>query len=99
MQKIRDEEQRMNVRGYQADGGWARHQLENQRRWEGPPVQGAKVPGTLTIEQDGDGRWWGNKPAWGPFDTVRDLEVAVFGRSDLSGAKRDWRDEAPKGEE
>jgi hypothetical protein len=81
--------------GYSADGGAARHRLENQRH-EGTPVAGAKVPQNLEISQNADGKWIGNGGQYGPFDSVRDLELAVYGRSELSGAKRDWRDDAPK---
>jgi hypothetical protein len=83
-----------DMRSYQADP-YSRHQLEGQRH-EGAPVAGAKVPRTVVMEQDGDGKWWANKPAFGPFDSVRDLEIAVYGRSELSSGKRDFRDEAPK---
>jgi hypothetical protein len=86
-----------DMRSYQADP-YSRQRLE-QNRHEGTPIEGAKVPRTVVMEQDADGKWWANKPAWGPFDTVRDLEMAVYGRSDLSSGKRDWRDEAPKAEE
>ena len=86
-----------DMRSYQADP-YSRQRLENQRH-EGTPVQGAKVPRTVVMEQDGDGKWWANKPAFGPFDTVRDLEIAVCGRSDLSAAKRDWRDDARPADE
>jgi hypothetical protein len=65
---------------------WSRQRLE-QNRHEGTPIAGAKVPRTLRIEQV-DGKWFANDRAFGPFDTVRDLEIAVLGRSELSGAKR-----------
>jgi hypothetical protein len=97
LRKIAEEEQRQNLMGYQADGGAGRHRLENQRH-EGVPVQGATIPRTVVMEQDGDGKWWGNKPAFGPFDSLRDLEIAVFGKSELSAAKRDWRDDAKPSE-
>jgi hypothetical protein len=86
----------MDLRSYSADP-YARHRLENQRG-VGTPVGGASVPQVLTIEQV-DGKWWGNKPAFGPFDTLRDLEIAVYGKSDLSAAKRDWRDDARPADE
>jgi hypothetical protein len=78
-----------DMRSYSVDP-YSRHRLANQRG-EGTPVAGANVPAVLTIEQV-DGKWWGNKPAFGPFDTVRDLEIAVYGSSNLSAEKRDWRD-------
>jgi hypothetical protein len=78
-----------DMRSYSADP-YSRHRLA-ERSSGGTPVAGANVPPVLTIEQV-DGKWWGNKPAYGPFDTVRDLEIAVYGRSDLSAAKRGWRD-------
>ena len=74
---------------------YSRYQLENQPSGgvgEGTPIK--RVPYTLTMEQV-DGKWWANDKTIGPFDSVRDLEIAVYGRSDLSGAKRDWRDSAP----
>jgi hypothetical protein len=80
-----------DMRSYSADP-YSRHRLE-QSRGEGTPVAGANVPAVLTIEQV-DGKWWGNKPAFGPFDTVRDLEIAVYGSSNLSGDRRDPRDDA-----
>ena len=64
------------------------------RSVDDPPIAGARVPRTVVMEQDADGKWWANKPAFGPFDTVRDAELAVFGRSELSAGKRDWRDDA-----
>jgi hypothetical protein len=95
LRKINEEHQRQNLQGYSADP-YSRHRLANEPRWEGPPIQGggAKVPHSLVIEQV-DGKWWGNKPAFGPFDTVRDLEMAVFGSSALSGGRRDFRDDPP----
>jgi hypothetical protein len=98
LRKIADEDQRQNLLGYSADGGAARHRLENQRH-EGVPISGARVPHMLTMEQDADGKWWGNKPMYGPFDSVRDLEIAVYGRSELSAGKRDWRDDARRVDE
>jgi hypothetical protein len=83
-----------DMRSYSADP-YSRHRLENQRH-EGTPIASVRVPQMVTMEQDADGKWWANKPAFGPFDTVRDLEIAVYGRSDLSAGKRDPRDEAPK---
>jgi hypothetical protein len=80
-----------DMRSYQADP-YSRQRLEGQRH-EGTPVVGAKIPSVLRIEQI-DGKWFANDRAFGPFDTVRDLEIAVFGKSDLSAAKRDWRDSA-----
>jgi hypothetical protein len=74
----------MDLRSYSADP-YSRHRLENQRH-EGTPIASARVPQMVTMEQDADGKWWGNKPAYGPFDTVRDLEIAVYGRSNLSAA-------------
>jgi hypothetical protein len=93
LRRIAAEEQRQNLMGYSADP-FSRHRLENQRH-EGTPIAGARVPHVLRIEQV-DGRWWANDKTIGPFDTIRDLEIAVYGRSDLSAAKRDWRDEAPR---
>ena len=75
---------------------WQTQQLAEAKPGTGVPIAGAKIPQNLVMEQDADGKWWGNKPAWGPFDTVRDLEIAVFGRSDLSAGKRDWRDSAAR---
>jgi hypothetical protein len=86
-----------DMRSYQSDGGAARHQLANSKG-VGVPVQGAKVPSVLRIEQV-DGRWYANDKTIGPFDTVRDLEMAVYGRSELSAAKRDWRDDAKPADE
>ena len=83
-----------DMRSYQADP-YSRQRLENQRH-EGVPMAGAKIPQNLVMEQDAGGKWWGNKPAYGPFDTLRELEIAVYGRSELSSGKRDFRDEAPK---
>jgi hypothetical protein len=82
-----------DMRSYQADP-YSRHRLENQRG-VGTPVAGANVPAVLTIEQV-DGKWWGNKPAFGPFDTLREVEIAVYGKSDLSGDKRNPMDDAPR---
>jgi hypothetical protein len=82
-----------DLRSYQADP-YSRQRLE-QNRHEGVPIAGAKVPRTLRIEQV-DGKWFANDRAFGPFDTVRDLEIAVYGRSDLSAEKRDWRDSAAR---
>jgi len=87
----------MNIAGYSADP-WSRMRLEGQRH-EGVPKGSALVPRNATFEQDKEGKWWANKPAVGPFDTVRDLEIAVYGRSDLSAAKRDWRDDARPADE
>jgi hypothetical protein len=98
MQRIRDEDQRMNVQGYSSNP-WATQRLAENKAGVGVPVAGAKVPQNLVMEQDAEGKWWANKPAFGPFDTVRDAELAVFGKSELSGGKRDFRDEAPKAEE
>jgi hypothetical protein len=98
LRRIAAEEQRQNLMGYSADGGYARHRLENQRH-EGTPIASAKVPRTVVMEQDEQGKWWANKPAFGPFDTVRDLELAVYGRSELSSGKRDWRDDARPSDE
>jgi hypothetical protein len=97
LRKIAEEEQRQNLMGYSADGGATRHRLENQRH-EGTPVAGAKIPSVLRIEQV-EGRWWANDKTIGPFDTVRELEIAVYGRSDLSAGKRDWRDDARPADE
>jgi hypothetical protein len=74
---------------------WQTQQLAEAKPGTGVPIAGAKIPQNLLIEQV-DGKWWGNKPAFGPFDTVRELEIAVYGRSELSAGKRDFRDEAPK---
>jgi hypothetical protein len=93
MRRIRDEDQRMNLRGYNADP-WGRHRLEGQRH-EGVPVERSNALRNATFEQDAEG-WWINKPTWGPFQSIRDAELAVFGRSDLQGGRRDWRDGAPK---
>ena len=82
-----------DMRSYQTDP-YSRQRLENQRH-EGTPIASARVPSVLRIEQV-DGRWWANDKTIGPFDTVRDLEIAVYGRSELSSGKRDFRDEAPK---
>jgi hypothetical protein len=73
-----------DMRSYQANP-YSRQRLENQRH-EGVPVQGAKIPSVLRIEQV-DGRWWANDKTIGPFDTVRDLELAVYGRSELRARK------------
>jgi hypothetical protein len=85
-----------DMRTYQADGGAARHRLANSK--PGTPAAGANVPAVLTIERV-DGKWWGNKPEFGPFDTLREVEIAVYGRSDLSGDKRNPMDDAPKSNE
>jgi hypothetical protein len=85
-----------DMRSYQADP-YSRTRLE-QNRHEGVPIASAKVPRTLRIEQV-DGKWWANDKTIGPFDSVRDLEIAVLGRSDLSAAKRDWRDSARPADE
>jgi hypothetical protein len=81
-----------DMRSYSSDP-YSRHRLEGQRH-EGVPVAGARVPRNVTFEQDEQG-WWANKPAWGPFETLRDAEFAVLGKSELSGGKRDWRDGPP----
>jgi hypothetical protein len=86
-----------DMRSYQADP-YSRQRLENQRH-EGTPVAGARVPQMVTMEQDADGKWWANKPAFGPFDSVRECEIAVFGSSTLSGGKRDFRDDARPADE
>jgi hypothetical protein len=99
MRKIRDEEQRQNIQGYQPDGGAARHRLANSKAGVGVPIEGSNVPNNVVMEQDGDGRWIANGGRWGPFDTLRDLEIAVYGRSDLQGGKRDWRDDARPADE
>jgi hypothetical protein len=96
MRRIRDEDQLQNLRGYSADP-WSRQRLETSKVG-GVPVARANVPQMLTIESDADGKWWGNKPMYGPFDSIRELEIAVYGQSDLSDAKRDWRDSAPPSE-
>jgi hypothetical protein len=97
MRRIRDEDQRQNVRGYSTDP-WAAQRLAEGKAGVGVPVK--RVPRNATFEQDAGGKWWINKPAFGPFDSVMDAELAVFGRSDLSSGKRDWRDSAaPIGEE
>ena len=75
---------------------WATQRLAEAKAGVGVPIVGSNVPNNVVMEQDGDGRWIANGGRWGPFDTVRDLEIAVYGRSDLSAGKRDWRDEAPK---
>jgi hypothetical protein len=93
MRRIRDADQRENIRGYSTDP-WGRHRLENQRG-EGTPIERANAPRVLTIEQV-DGKWWANDRTIGPFDTARDLEIAVRGHSNLSGDRRDWRDDAPR---
>jgi hypothetical protein len=85
-----------DLRSYSADP-YSRHRLENQRH-EGTPIAGARVPHMLRIEQV-DGKWFANDKTIGPFDSVRDLELAVYGKSDLSGAKRDWRDSARPADE
>jgi hypothetical protein len=82
-----------DLRSYQADGGAARYRLENTPPGAGTPVKGAGVPHVLTIEQV-QGKWWANDKAIGPFDTVRDLELAVYGKSDLSGHRRNPLDDA-----
>jgi hypothetical protein len=94
LRKIADEEQRQNLMGYQPDGGAGR--LANSK--PGTPMA-AKVPHNLEIKQNAEGKWIGNGGQWGPFDSIRDLELAVYGRSDLSGAKRDWRDDARPADE
>jgi hypothetical protein len=81
-----------DLRSYQADP-YSRQRLE-QNRHEGTPIAGARVPRNVTFEQDGQG-WWANKPAFGPFETLRDAEIAVLGKSELSGGKRDFRDGPP----
>ena len=96
LRKIAEEEQRQNLMGYSADGGAARHRLANSK--PGTPI-GAKVPHNLEIKQNAEGKWIGNGGQWGPFDSIRDLEIAVYGRSDLSAAKRDWRDDAKPADE
>jgi hypothetical protein len=85
-----------DMRSYQADP-YSRQRLENQRH-EGTPLQGAKIPSVLRIEQV-DGKWFANDRQFGPFDSVRDLEIAVYGRSELSSGKRDWRDSARPADE
>ena len=86
----------MDMRSYSADP-WGRHRLEENRH-EGTPVK--QTPRVLRMEQDREtGKWFANDRAFGPFDTVRDLEIAVLGRSDLSAAKRDWRDDARPADE
>ena len=99
IRRIAAEDQRQNLLGYSADGGAARHRLENSKPGVGVPIAGSNVPRNLVMAQDADGKWWGNKPAYGPFDSVRECEIAVFGSSTLSGGKRDFRDDAPKAEE
>jgi hypothetical protein len=86
----------MDMRSYSADP-YSRQRLA-ERSSAGTPVAGANVPAVLTIEQV-DGKWWGNKPAFGPFDTLREVEIAVYGSSNLSAAKRDWRDDAKPADE
>jgi hypothetical protein len=85
-----------DMRSYSADP-YSRQRLE-QSKHEGTPIASAKVPHMLRIEQ-ADGKWWANDKTIGPFDSVRDLELAVLGRSDLSAAKRDWRDSARPADE
>jgi hypothetical protein len=96
LRKIAEEEQRQNLMGYSADGGAARHRLANSKAGVGVPVAGSNVPNNVVMEQTRDGRWIANGGRWGPFDTLRELEIAVYGRSELSAGKRDFRDEAPK---
>jgi hypothetical protein len=98
MRRIRDRDQAMNVQGFNTNP-WQTHQLANGKPGAGVPVAGARVPQVLTIEQDADGKWIGNGGQYGPFDSIRDLELAVYGRSDLSAGKRDWRDDARPADE
>jgi hypothetical protein len=84
-----------DMRSYQANP------YATQRLAEAKPGVGVSVkrtPSVLRIEQV-DGRWWANDKTIGPFDTVRDLEIAVLGRSDLQGGKRDFRDGPPSKED
>jgi hypothetical protein len=97
MRRIRDEEQRMNISGYSSDP-WATQRLVEGKPGVGTPIEGARVPRNVTFEQDEQG-WWANKPAFGPFETLRDAEIAVLGRSELSGGKRDFRDGPPERED
>jgi|SRR6516164_5018725 hypothetical protein len=82
-----------DMRSYSADP-YSRMRLE-QNRGEGVPIKGANIPHVLRIEQV-DGKWFANDKSIGPFDTVRDLEIAVYGSSNLSGDRRDPRDDAPR---
>jgi hypothetical protein len=93
MRRIRDEEQRMNISGYSSDP-WATQRLVESKPGVGVPTMSARVPRNATFEQDEQG-WWINKPAYGPFQSIRDAEIAVFGSSTLSGGKRDFRDGPP----
>jgi hypothetical protein len=85
----------MDMRSYSANP-YSRQRLEGNRH-EWAPIAGAKIPSVLRIEQV-DGKWFANDRQFGPFDSVRDLEIAVLGKSDLSAAKRDWRDDAKPSE-
>jgi hypothetical protein len=85
-----------DLRSYSADP-YSRQRLA-ESKGVGVPVQGARVPSVLRIEQV-EGKWFANDRQYGPFDTVRDLELAVYGRSELSAGKRDWRDDVRPADE
>jgi hypothetical protein len=76
----------MDMRSYSADP-YATQRLVENKPGVGVPIGGAKVPHVLRIEQV-EGKWFANDRQYGPFDSIRDLEIAVLGRSDLSAAKR-----------
>src|SRR6516164_5169100 len=77
---------------------WQTQQLAAAKPGAGVPIAGARVPSVLRIEQI-DGQWWANDKTIGPFDSVRSLEIAVYGSSQLSAAKRDFRDDARPADE
>jgi hypothetical protein len=94
MRRIRDRDQQMNVQGYSTNP-WQTQMLANSKPGVDVPIAGAKVPRNLVMAQDADGKWWGNKPMYGPFDSLRDLELAVFGRTELGSGKWNYRDGLP----
>jgi hypothetical protein len=57
---------------------WSRQSLEQGKGAYGVG-SASKGPRVLRSEQDADGKWWGNKPQYGPFDTAEELRIAVFG--------------------
>jgi hypothetical protein len=104
LRKIAEEDQRQNLMGYSADGGAARHRLENQR--SAPSTGGgfpAWPPRNVFIHPEGGG--WiveadGREFAGGTELEARNKMRAHYGQAPLREERRNPMDDAPKaGEE
>ena len=56
---------------------WSRQRLEQGKGAIGVAPAHSRGPRVLRSERDENGKWWGNKPTYGPFDTMAELEIAV----------------------